>query len=365
MFTNGALLLKKLIKRAGIALLISSLTAVGVTAASEKTDLSQQIRAAHKAGKLDGLHSVAIYQKGKLIAEAYFEGEDQSWGSSLGMVQHGPDTLHDLRSVTKSVVGLLYGIALQDGLVPGPDEKLLDQFPDYADLKGEADRDAIRIQDVLTMRMGTDWNENLPYTDIRNSEIAMERAKDRYRFVLSRKMVEKPGTAWRYSGGATALLGRLIAKGTGKSLDAYANEKLFKPLEITKFEWARGSDGEPSAASGLRLTVHDLAKIGMMMMDQGRYKGQQIVSAEWIKEILSPKADLKSGLRYGYHWYLAPGDNPPRWVSGFGNGGQRLTLQLQAGVALALFAGNYNQRDGWKMPVRLIEEVLVPALERR
>ncbi len=356
---------KRILKKVSAGLLLASFFVPVIGNAGEKTDLSQQIKAAYTAGKLDGLHSVAIYQRGKLIAEAYFEGEDQSWGSSLGMVKHGPDTLHDLRSVTKSVVGLLYGIALQDGLVPAPEEKLLDQFPGYADLKGEADRDAIRIQDVLTMRMGTDWNENLPYSDIRNSEIAMERAKDRYRFVLSRKMVEKPGTVWRYSGGATALLGRLIAKGTGKSLDAYANEKLFKPLGITKFEWVRGSDGEPSAASGLRLTIHDLAKIGMMMMDQGYYKGQQIVSTEWIREILSPKADLKSGLRYGYHWYLPSSGNPPRWVSGFGNGGQRLTLMLQAGVVLALFAGNYNQQDGWKMPVRLIEEILVPALERR
>ena len=228
--------------------------------------------------------------------------------------------------MSKSVVSLLYGIALSEGLVPAPGDQLLAAFPEYADLPSDSHRDAINIEDVPTMRMGTEWNESLPYTDPRNSEIAMELAPDRYRFVLDRPMVEEPGTVWTYSGGATAILARLIAKGTGKPIDAYAAEKLFAPLGINEFEWVRGGGGEPSAASGLRLKLRDPAKIGRMIAKGGSHDGKQVVPAEWLQATFTPQVTLQ-GLRYGYHWYLAGQGDPPIWMSGFGNGGQRLTVQ--------------------------------------
>jgi len=356
-------LINKVLAKAGVFML--AFFVMSQTVLAEEKSLSEAIKEAHKAGKLDGLHSVVIYRHGKVIGEAYFEGEDQAWGRSLGVVKHNPDSLHDLRSVSKSIVGLLYGIALRDGIVPKPSEKLLDQFPEYPELTKDPKRASITIEDVLSMRMGTEWNENLPYTDPRNSEIAMERSDDRYHFVLSRTMVEKPGTVWSYNGGATAILGRLISKGAKMPLDVYAKEKLFGPLDISEFNWAKGKDGEVSAASGLRLKVHDLAKIGLVMMAKGQYEGEEVIPFSWIKEMMSPRTKTQSGLRYGYQWYMSPGSNTPFWYSGFGNGGQRLTLQPGFGVVLALFAGNYNKRDGWKMPVRLIEEILVPALRKQ
>ncbi|MCP4316171.1 MAG: serine hydrolase [Hyphomicrobiales bacterium] len=319
---------------------------------------------AYDDGKLDGLHSVLVMLKGELFAEVHFRGDDERWGEPLRDRQHSPQTLHDLRSVSKSIVALLYGIALSEGKVPGLDESLIAQFRQYEDLAADPKRQAITIRDVLTMQMGTEWNEDLPYTDRRNSEIAMELADDRYRFVLDRPMVTEPGTEWRYSGGATALLGRLIAVGAGMPLDAYAQEELFGPLGIERFEWIAGEDGEPSAASGLRLTVHGLAKIGQMISNGGRYCDDQIVPEAWLAEAFTPATTLDSGLRYGLHWYLSANGNPPGWMSGFGNGGQRITIQPQYDLVFVTFAGNYNQRDAWKVPVRLIEEILVPALDK-
>ena len=107
------------------------------------------------------------------------------------------------------------------------------------------------------MTLGAAWNEQLPYTDPANSEIAMEMAADRIRFVLSRPMEAEPGARWTYSGGATALLGALIARGTRTTLPEFAREALFDPLGIARFEWAAGQDGVASAASGLRLTARD------------------------------------------------------------------------------------------------------------
>jgi hypothetical protein len=181
-------------------------------------DLGDRIDAAQRNGELPGLHGFLLARRGRLALERYYPGTDQTWGRSLGLVAFGPDTLHDLRSVTKSLVGLLYGIALAEGKVPAPNAVLVDQFPEYSDLAADPVRRRLTIAHVLTMTMGLEWNENLPYTSPANSEIAMERAPDRYRFVLERPIREAPGARWSYSGGATALLGRLIACGVGAPL---------------------------------------------------------------------------------------------------------------------------------------------------
>src|SRR5262249_10297804 len=154
----------------------------------------------------------------------------------------GPETVHDLRSITKSVVGLLYGCALADGLVPEPEEPLLPHFPAYRDLADDPDRARLTVEHALTMTLGLDWDESLRYTTIANSRVAMEHARDRYRCVLERRVAEEPGTTWRYCGGAPTLIGRLIVLGAGMPLDDFARERLFEPLGIERSGWLRGGD---------------------------------------------------------------------------------------------------------------------------
>jgi CubicO group peptidase (beta-lactamase class C family) len=327
-------------------------------------DLERKIKSSFEAGELSGLHSVLVMRDGEVFAEVFLEGPDEKWGRPIGKRQHGPATLHDLRSVTKSIVGLLYGIALLEGLVPEVDKCLVCQFPEYQDLAADSERRKILIRHALSMRMGTKWNEDLPYSNPENSEIAMELAEDRYRFVLDRPMIQEPGESWTYNGGATAIIAHLIAKGTGRKIDQYAKEKLFDPLNITDYEWVRGFDGEPSAASGLRLNAHDLAKVGQMILAEGSANGKQIVPARWLQASFTPHSTLRTGLRYGYFWWLAADRLPPRWVAGFGNGGQRLSVNKRIGVVIVVFAGNYNKPSAWKLPVKIIVDFIVPALER-
>lgn len=338
-----------------------SLHSVSVSA----NELEQKIKTAFEAGELSGLHSVLVIHEGKVVSENHFAGDDYRWGAPLGMREHGADTLHDLRSVTKPIVGLLYGIALAEGKVAAIDQSLIAQMSEYSDLADESDRKAILINHTLSMKMGTEWNEELPYTDARNSEIAMEQAEDRYRYALDRPMVNKPGEQWVYNGGAVAVIGKLISDGVGMSIDQYAREKLFQPLGITDFEWVRGEDNVPSAASGLRLNIHDLAKIGQLIVQDGQFDGQQVVPADWLQESFKPRSELPTGLRYGYFWWLAPWGTPPAWVAGFGNGGQRLTVQAEHDLIIAVYAGNYNQAQDWKLPVKLIENFVVPVLKSK
>src|SRR5260221_2125259 len=120
-------------------------------AAGLQVSLPARLDRAFEAGEIKGLHSLLIMRHGRLVLERYFEGADEIWGKPLGAVQHAPDLLHDMRSVTKSIVSLLYGIALAGGHVPPVTARLIDQFPEYPDL-ADPQRRRITIAHVLSMR---------------------------------------------------------------------------------------------------------------------------------------------------------------------------------------------------------------------
>jgi CubicO group peptidase (beta-lactamase class C family) len=320
-------------------------------------------------GRLAGLHAVLIQQHGQTLLERYIPGPDDAWGTPLGQVDFGPDTLDDLRSVTKSIVGLLYGIALAAGQVPGPDQPLLAQFPEYPDLAQDPQRARLTIADALTMTLGLEWNEELPYSDPANSEIQMENAPDRLRFILDRPVMGPPGEGWIYGGAGPALLGHLIERGSGQSLPAFADAVLFAPLGITRSAWHQGSDGVASAASGLRLTPRDLARIGQMVAAGGVYDGRPIVPRTWLDASFQPLAMAGDIGRYGYLWYSGDflfhgrtGYRGAHWVGGFGYGGQRLFVFPDWDVVIVINAGNYDKPDQWRPPLAVIREVFLPSL---
>lgn len=333
-------------------------------------NLAQRIDHGVQSGLLPGLHSLVVLRAGKLVLERYDRGLDEAWGQPLGEVAHGPQTLHDLRSVTKSVVSLLYGIALDRGMVPPPEAPLLASLGRYPDLAADPQRVRLTVAHALTMALGTEWNEAIPYSDPANSEIQMERAADRLRFVLDRPIVGEPGRQWVYNGGASAIIGALIEQGSGQRLDEFARDALFEPLGISNWHWQAGSDGVPSAASGLRLCARDLARIGQLLLDGGRVGDRQIVPRAWIEQSTTVKLATTEGTDYGYQWWLGEAPvkamdwQPHPWIAGFGNGGQRLFVMPATGLVMAAFFGNYNQMNGWVFPSRIWFEIVLPGIVR-
>ena len=321
-----------------------------------------------------GLHGIVVVRNGRLVLERYFEGEDYMRGRPLGRISFTSGTLHDLRSISKSVVGLLYGIALEQGKVPPPEAPLYGLFPEHADLIAEPGRDRITIQHALTMTLGLEWDEtSVPYSNPANSEIAMDRAPDRYRYILERRVVAEPGKRWTYCGGATALLGRIIAMGTGRPLHAFAREVLFDPLGIGVTDWTPGRDGMAAAASGLRMTPRGLARVGEMMADGGMAAGRQVVPAQWLQQATAPVISIDEMRRYGYQWYSgdfaigrwlgwAPG-KVERWWGAFGHGGQRLYVLPGLKLVVAINAGNYLKEDQGIPPRRVMREVVLASLQ--
>jgi CubicO group peptidase (beta-lactamase class C family) len=314
-----------------------------------------------RAGQAGGLHGVVAVRGGETLLEYYGAGEDFAWARPLGVIEFGPETLHDIRSVTKSVTALLYGIALGEALVPLPAEPLLGKFPEYPDLAADPQRAGLTVEHALTMSLGLEWREDLPYSNPANAEIAMEMAPDRYRYILERPIVEPPGTRWTYCGGATALLGRLIADGASRSLPQYAEAVLFAPLGIGSFEWTNGADGVASPASGLRLAPRDLARIGELVLAEGVWDGQPIVPADWIQTVLQPRLQTSWGGQYGYQWYIDSIEGH-RLVAGMGNGGQRLFVVPDLDLTVAVTAGNYDGPDQWRTPQTVLERVILPAM---
>jgi CubicO group peptidase (beta-lactamase class C family) len=316
-----------------------------------------------------GLHGVVVARKGRLVLERYLEGEDEVWGDSIGRVTFGPDTLHDLRSVTKSILGLIYGIARAQDKVPAPERPLLEVFPEYAELATDARAKRLTVAHALTMTLGFDWNEDIPYQDPANSEIQMEQAADRYRYIFTRPFIADPGTRWIYGAAGTTLIGKLITKGTGQSLPDFARANLFEPLGITTIAWTNGLNGEPAPSSGLRMTPRDLARVGQLILNRGEWEARRIIPAAWLDASLAPRVSCDEQRRYGYFWYIGDlqyGGPPNRplahWVGAFGYGGQRLFVMPGLDIVIAITCGNYADERQWMPPIRVIREVVLASL---
>jgi len=312
------------------------------------------------AGALPNIHSVIIEQDGSRLAEWYFTGADERRGTPLGSVTFDATTLHDVRSVTKSIVALVFGIARSEGLIGSLDTPVLDFFPEHADLRTPA-LEKITLRHVLAMTSGLKWDERTyPYTDARNSEIAMDRAPDKVRHIFSQTIVAPPGEVFAYSGGDVALIAEVVARVVKLPLEQYAKAKLFAPLGITNVEWLKDEAGMPIAASGLRMLPADMLKIGQMILGGGWYNEQQVVPAEWVATVTEP-ADIACKMRDHYFWWgmsACSAREHPAWYAAMGNGGQRITVIPSADVVIVMTAGNYNAAFADKVADTVLLKVL-------
>jgi CubicO group peptidase (beta-lactamase class C family) len=311
------------------------------------------------------VHAILIERGGRLVYEEYFSGKDEQWGRPLGVVQFNRETKHDLRSVTKSVVSALVGIANSSGAIGSLDAPLLDYFPEYTDLQ-TPERRQITIRHALMMSAGFEWNEDLPYTDPKNDEIAMNRNNDPIRYALGRPIVAAPGTVWRYNGGTTQVLGTIVQRATKRPLAEYARSVLLSPLGVTDVEWLGNLAGVPSAASGMRLRPRDLAKFGSRYVHGGRWNDRQVIPPDWVRE--STRRRLKLGSQdtrgYAYQWWhtcYSTGNGVVEVPTAVGNGAQRIFLLRAQQAIVTVLCGRYNDFSA-NPPERLLLDYILPAL---
>jgi len=240
---------------------------------------------------------------------------------------HGRDE-HTMQSVSKTVTSAIIGIAITRGDFKAPLSTPVLHYFDESKVKNVDPRKRrMTLQNLLTMTSGMDWNEDLPYDDPANPSDLMEAADDWVQFVIDRPMKDEPGTVFAYSSGATELLAYIFKRETGADIEQYAHTHLFGPLGIRDYFWKRTPLGVVDTEGGLYLRAEDLAKIGLLYLNDGRWNGRRLMSSDWIKESLTPRIDADEGFKYGYQWWLLPHGEPARlaWAAR-GMGGQRLLV---------------------------------------
>jgi CubicO group peptidase (beta-lactamase class C family) len=269
----------------------------------------------YNAAELETVYSVLVFKNGYLIAEDYFNG-----GS--------PEQTVNVHSVTKSITSALVAIALEEGCLSSLDQRMMEFFPELADQISDPRKGQITIRQMLQMRGGYPWEESAPElfellaTGFRPSNL------------VDVPLVRDPGSGFDYSNLTAHLLGVLVARACGTDLQSFAQEHLFSPLGIEPSYWQVDWEGNTLGYSDIYLSAYDLAKFGLTYLDDGQYKGQQIVPADWTHEsrqIYSENA-WKIGVGrnwddngYGYQWWsIRAGDH--RYSLAWGHGGQQIAL---------------------------------------
>ena len=304
------------------------------------------------------LHSVLVWQGGRMLLEHYRRAKDTPIGDWFAReVTFGPDVLHDMRSISKSVVALLVGQAVARGQIDTA-TPVLDFYPALADLRKDG-REGIRLSHLLDMASGLAWSETTgTYGSSSNDETRLWWDGSPASYILDRPLVAAPGTLWNYNGGHTVLLAEILVQRSGRSLLDLVRADLFEPLGIAKWEWRTGQHGQPLAYAGLRLTPPDLLRLGRLLLAGGRWQGRQVLPAAWVAASLQPSINVGQGrLRYGHHWWsgqIQHADRSLPWTAGFGNGGQCLFVVPELDLAVVLTAGAYNSEQ-----IRPIESALL------
>lgn len=237
-----------------------------------------------EAESINSLRSLIIQQNGEVISERYFKGRT-------------PNRAFNIKSASKSIIGLLTGIAIEEGFIPSIDEPISTYFPDYFEENPDPKKESITVKNLLSMQAGLRSTSSRYYGAWVMSDNWVEYALDQdFITDIDGRMV--------YSTGTSHLLSVIITKATGMSTKAFAEQYLFDPMGIEVGGWDRDPQGYYMGGNNMALKPTDLLKIGQMLIDDGIWDGEQIITKDWIVD--SFKTYTFSNYNpygYGYQWW--------------------------------------------------------------
>lgn len=345
-----------------------------------------------KAGRYGYVDRIVVIRNGKLIWDRSYQNDYVKAYDSLARIEsplnaHDPTgpynyyagwwhpyyrrgNLHTLQSVTKTITSIVIGTAVTRGEFPSLDTPVM-SFYDTAQVKNLDDRKRrITVRHLLTMTDGMDWRENLPYTDPRNTTVAMENSYDWIELAIDQPMAAEPGTRWNYNSGASQLLSDIFYKATGTDIEEYAAHHLFAPLGIRDWYWKRTPKGLIDTEGGLYLDALDLARIWYLFLQGGRWNGKRVLSSEWVNASITPAIAVAAAPRapkYGYKWWLYPHptDSTSYVWSGNGFGGQFPMAIPRDDVIVVFNAWNIVPGRGGLPASRTLARILAGSTQRR
>ncbi|MCF8381749.1 MAG: beta-lactamase family protein [Bacteroidales bacterium] len=318
-------------------------------------DDSKLFEAIKKAEQDKGILSLIVYRNKDIIVEKYFGN-------------NAADSLHPTKSVTKSVTGILLGMAIDRGFIKNPDETVGDYLSEYL-----APEDTIiakvTIRDLLTMTGGFDWNELTdPTWEYWNNWV---RSDDHFIYSLHVPIIHEPGSYFTYCTTGCQLLSGIFTEATGYSLKAFAEEFLFTPIGIIGDRpWGADLHGFNYGGVTLNLSALDMLKIGELYLNNGDYKGQQIVSEEWVSSSSSPQVNTNNtmhyGEEYGFLWWIGEQQGINYYFAN-GYGGQFIFIFNELNLIIVaqseLNNDYYDSGQQWMNTISIIMDDILNAVE--
>lgn len=319
------------------------------------------VTSAVEAGTFKQITSVVVARHGQLVYEQYFDKE-------------GAGALRNTRSVTKTVTGMLVGLAVQRGLLR-LDSPVLPYFPELHPLAhADPRKERITVEDFLTMSSLLECDDDNQLS--RGNEERMYLVEDWSGFVADLPIKGFPewqpgpqqspyGRAWSYCTAGVALLGPLLEKVTGQSVPDFAAANLFKPLGIDKVKWQLQPKGAAMTGGGLQLRSVDLLKLGQLYLDGGRRDGKQLIAADWVRRSIAPHAHARDEYDYGYLWWLQSFKVDGRDVPSYsmaGSGGNKVFVLPGEDAVVVITTSNFQVKGAHQLSDQLLTSLILPAL---
>jgi CubicO group peptidase (beta-lactamase class C family) len=280
---------------------------------------------------------------------------------------HGT-SLHTMQSVSKTITSIVFGIAITRGDFKASLNTPVLKYFDLANVKNNDDRKRhLTIENLLTMTSGMNSEElyyppdsNAPENDF----VHMEASDDWAQYAIDEPIVEEPGKNFVYSSADAELLARVFQRETGQDIDAYAQKYLFGPLGIAHY-WKRDYSGTVDTEGGLFLNDEDLAKIGLLYLNNGSWEGKQIVSEDWVQQSVAPHVSMPftvdgGRMYYGFMWWLYPAASGKYiWIA-TGLGGQELLLFPQQDLIVVFTGWDIQNEDDLALLIPRLQSAVTP-----
>jgi len=298
--------------------------------------------------------SVTVIKEGQLLIEEYFNGADRN-------------SLHDMRSVGKTMASSIMGIAINDGHIKNDKQTLKDFYDLTAYQNHSKSKERVTLKSLLTMSSGFDATDMNP--DSAGNEENMYPTSDWVKFALDLPMDDNKtlGKNWDYFTAGAVVLGDILNKTVPGGLDKYADIKLLKPLGINQYKWQYTPTNVPNTAGGFQMSSLDNARWGQLYLDNGRFNKQQIIPESWIQSSLTKHVTIpnRENEYYGYLlWNKTYSVNDQQIESYYasGNGGNKIMIFKDINVVIVITATAYNQAYAHFQSDEIIEKYLLPAI---